>query len=206
MEGKKKPSEKENNAIIQMMLGKIDDAPAVPEPQKTRLSKEAEKKCIATVNATVVIPHPTADDQPKCVACKTTVTLHMVVLVDITPGKKYSLDFCNPCMLVAEADGTTFVEDAAACGCPMQRFRMCLDCRDCYMKKRAEDELSCNVCGELPGGEKLLGMAHEYLLKEECCGDCRKTKNAKRYPDKLKCMKAKKAEEREKAATMSNII
>ena len=37
-------------------------------------------ECITTVNGTLVIPHPTADDQPKYVTytCKTVVSLHMV--------------------------------------------------------------------------------------------------------------------------------
>jgi len=47
------------------------------------------------------IPHPTADDQPKCVVCKTAVSLHMVMPKNLVYGKRYELDFCNTCMLVA---------------------------------------------------------------------------------------------------------
>ena len=36
-------------------------------------SKDAVDECITTVNGTLVIPHPMADDQPKCVVCKTAI-------------------------------------------------------------------------------------------------------------------------------------
>ena len=53
--------------------------------------------------------------------------------------KRYNLDYCNPCMLVAEADGVFFIDNPASCGCPATRFKACLDCKSCYTKKRAND-------------------------------------------------------------------
>ena len=52
MKGKKKPSKKENDDLISLMLGEGIDAPTIPEPTKTRLSKEAVDECIAAINAT----------------------------------------------------------------------------------------------------------------------------------------------------------
>ena len=66
---KKKPSKKENDDLIAL--------------------------CIAAVNATLVIPHPTADDQPKCVACKTAVALQMEMPTNLVKDKRYELDYCN---------------------------------------------------------------------------------------------------------------
>jgi hypothetical protein len=57
MKGRKKPS-----ALI---LGVGIDTPSAPEPTKTRLSKEAVDECTPAVNVTLVIHHPTVDDQPK---------------------------------------------------------------------------------------------------------------------------------------------
>ncbi len=82
-------------------------APSAPEPTESRLSKEAVDECIAAVNATLVIQHPTADDQPKCVACKTAVALHMVMPTNLAEGKRYELNYCNTCMLVAEVKGVS---------------------------------------------------------------------------------------------------
>jgi hypothetical protein len=65
MNGTKKHSKQENDDLIILMVGVGIDAPSAPEPTKTRLSKEAVDKCIAAVNATLVILHPIADDQPK---------------------------------------------------------------------------------------------------------------------------------------------
>ena len=55
-------------------------------------SKDAVDECITTVNGTYVIPHPTVDDQPKCIMCKTTVSLHMVMPKNLVEGKRYELD------------------------------------------------------------------------------------------------------------------
>ena len=74
--------------------------------------------CITTVNGTLVTLHPTVDDQPKCVACKTVVSLHMVMPKNLVEGKRYELDFCSACMLVAEAEGEIFIDNPASCGCP----------------------------------------------------------------------------------------
>ncbi len=65
MKGRKKPSKHENSDMIALMLGVSINVPSAPDPTKTRLSKEAVDKCIAAVDVNLVIPHPTADDQPK---------------------------------------------------------------------------------------------------------------------------------------------
>ena len=57
--------------------------------------KQAVDECIAAVNATQVIPHPTVDDNPKCVACKTAVALHMEMPTNLIKDKRYELDYCN---------------------------------------------------------------------------------------------------------------
>jgi hypothetical protein len=88
MKGMKKPSKKAKNDLIASMLGVGIDAPSALEPTKTRLSKEAVNECIPAVNATLVILHPTADDQPKCIACKTLVALHMMMPGNLVEGKK----------------------------------------------------------------------------------------------------------------------
>ncbi len=177
MKGRKKPTKKENEDLIALMLGVGIDAPTIPEPTKTRLSKEAVDECIAAVNATLVIPHPTADDQPKCVACKTAVALHMVMPTNLVEGKRYELDYCNTCMLVAEADGVIFIDNPASCGCPATRFRTCLDCKSCHTKKMAKDRIGsmCNKgCGvDLGIGPHLLGTAKEWMiLKTYTCDKC----------------------------------
>ncbi len=84
-------------------------------------------ECIAIVNGTLVIPHPAADDQPKCVACKTAVSLHMVMPKNLVEGKRYELDFCNACMLVTEVEGEIFIDNPASCGCPAVRYATALD-------------------------------------------------------------------------------
>jgi len=82
-------------------------------------------------NGTYVIPHPSADDQPKCIACKTTVSLHMVMPKNLAEGKRYELDYCNACMHVAEAEGEIFIDNPARCGCPAVRYATELDCESC---------------------------------------------------------------------------
>ena len=168
MKGEKKPSKKENDDLISLMLGEGIDAPTITEPTKTRLSKEAVDECIAGVNATLVIPHPTADDQPKCVACKTAVALHMVMPTNLVEGKRYELAYCNTCMLVAEADSMVFIDNPAICGCPATRYWNCLDCKSCYTKKKANDRTGalCNKgCGvDLGIGEHLLGTTKEWMI------------------------------------------
>ena len=160
------------------MLGEGIDAPTITEPTKTRLSKEAVDECIAAVNATLVIPHPTADDQPKCVACKTAVALHMVMPTNHVEGKKYILDYCNTCMLVAEENGVVFIDNPAICGCPATRYRTVLDCKSCYFKKKAKDRTGalCNKgCGvDLGIGEHLLGTTKEWMILG--CYLCKKCK------------------------------
>ena len=177
MKGRKKLSKKENNDLIDLMLGVGIDTPTVPEPTKTRLSKEAVEECIAAVNATTVIPHPTADDQPKCVACKTAVALHMEVPTNLIKGKRYELDYCNACMLVTEVNGKIFIDNPASCGCPATRFRTCLDCKFCYTKKKAKDRTGamCNRgCGvDLGIGQHLLGTTKEWMiLSKFTCSKC----------------------------------
>ena len=49
----------------------------------------------AAINATLVIPHPTANDQPKCIACKTTVTQYMAMPKNLIEGKRYDLDLSH---------------------------------------------------------------------------------------------------------------
>jgi hypothetical protein len=95
------------------------------------LSKDAVDECIATVNETLVIPHSTADDQLKCVACKTEVSLHMVMSKNLVEGKRYELDICNTCKLVAEAEGEIYIDNPASCGCPAVRYATALDCESC---------------------------------------------------------------------------
>jgi hypothetical protein len=191
MKGGKKPSKKENDDLISLMLGEGIDAPTIPEPTKTRLSKEAVDECIAAVNATLVIPHPTADDQPKCVACKTAVALHMVMPTNHVEGKKYILDYCNTCMLVAEENGVVFIDNPAICGCPVTRYGTKLDCKSCYTKKKAKDRTGalCNKglgvgCGvDLGIGEHLLGTTKEWMILG--CYLCNKCKS-ETY-EKTKC-------------------
>ena len=112
--------------------------------------------------------HPTADDQPKYVMCKTAVALHMAAPVAIISGKKYSLDYCNTCMLVAEEDGLVFIDNPAICGCPATRFGGCLDCKLCHTKKKAKDRTGalCNKgCGvDLGIGQHLLGTTKEWMI------------------------------------------
>ena len=109
------------------MLGVGINAPSAPEPTKSRFSKEDVDKCITVVNVTLVIPHPTEDDQPKCIACKTTVALHMVMPTNLIEGKRYELDYCNTCMLVAEVKGVIFIDNPASCGCLSVRCKNVLD-------------------------------------------------------------------------------
>jgi hypothetical protein len=168
MKGRKMLTKKENEDLIALMLGVGIDAPTIPEPTKTRLSKEAVDDCIAAVNATLVIPHPTADDQPKCVACKTAVALHMVMPTNHVEGKKYILDYCNTCMLLAEENSVVFIDQPAICGCPATRYKYLLDCKSCYTKKKAKDRTGdvCHKgCGvDLGIGEHLLGTTKEWMI------------------------------------------
>jgi hypothetical protein len=177
MNGRKKLSEKTNKDLIALMLGVGIDEPSPPEPTKTRLSKEAADECIAAVNASMVIPHPTADDQPKCIACKSAVALHMAIPTNLIKGKRYNLDYCNPCMLVAEAGGVIFIDNPASCGCPATRFRTCLDYKSCHTKKITKDRTGamCNKgCGvDLGIGPFLLGTTKEWMiLSKFTCSKC----------------------------------
>ena len=146
--GRKKKADQD---LIDLMLGVgINNEPTVPEPTKSRLSQEVADEIVAAVNASMVIPHPTADDQPKCIACKSAVALHMAIPTNLVEGKRYNLDYCNPCMLVAEEDGVIFIDNPASCGCPETRFKNCLDCKSCFTKKIAKDRTGamCNKgCG-----------------------------------------------------------
>ena len=145
MEGMKKCSKKENDDLIALMLDVGIDMPFSPELTKTRLSKEAVDKCIAAVYATLVIPHPTADDQLKCVACKTMVALHMMMPKNLATEKIHELDICNTCMLVAEAEGVIFIDNPASCRCLAARHGNCLDCSSCYIKKTGKRKDRCNM-------------------------------------------------------------
>ena len=167
MEGMKKRSKKENDDLIALMLDVGIDTPFSPELTKTCLSKEAVDKCIAAVYATLVIPHPTADDQPKCVACKTVVALHMMMPKNLAKEKIHELDICNTCMLVAEAEGVIFIDNPASCGCLAARHGNCLDCSSCYIKKLVKERTgaTCNKCGvDLGIGLQLLGMIKEWMI------------------------------------------
>jgi hypothetical protein len=150
------------------MLGIGINASYAPEPLKTRLNKEAVDKCIATINATLVIPHPTVDDQPKCIACKYPVALQMVMPTNLVEDKRHELDYCNTCMLVTEADGVIFIDNPASCGCMATRLRDYLDCKSCYTKKMAKDRTGamCNKgCGvDLGIGQHLLGTTKEWMI------------------------------------------
>jgi hypothetical protein len=132
-------------------------------PYLVSLSKDAVDECIATVNmGTLVIPHPTADDQPKCIACKTGVSLHMVMPKNLVEGNRYELDFCNRLhVLVAEAEGEIFIDNPVSCVCPALRYATALDCESCFSKKRAKDRTGamCNKgCGvDIGIGPHLLG-------------------------------------------------
>ena len=129
MKGRKKPSKKENDDLIALMLGVGIDAPSAPEPTKSRFIKEAVDECITAVNVTLVTPHCTADDQPQCITCKTTVALHMVMPTNLVEGERYELDYCNTCMLVAEVKGVIFIDNTASCGCPAVRYKNAFDCK-----------------------------------------------------------------------------
>jgi hypothetical protein len=37
---------------------------------------------------------------------------------NLVEGKRYELDFCNACMLVAEVKGEIFIDKPVSCGCP----------------------------------------------------------------------------------------
>ena len=175
---KKKPSKKENDDLVALMLDVGIGAPSASEPTESRLSKKAVDECIATINATLVIQHPTVDNQPKCIACKTAVAQHMVMSTNLAEGKRYKLDYCNTCMLVAEVKGVVFIVNPASCGCPAARFRDRLDCKSCYTKKRANDRTGamCNKgCGvDLRIGQHLLGTTKEWMiLNRVTCNKCR---------------------------------
>jgi hypothetical protein len=160
------------------MLGVGIDAPSAPEPTKTRLSKKAVDECIAAVNVTLVIPHPTADDQPKCVTCKSAAAQHMVMPTNLVEDNRYELDYCNACMLVAVDDGAIFIDNPASCGCPATRYRNCLDCKLCYTKKMANDRTGATCCNKGCGvdlgiGQHLLGTTKEWMiLKCYTCSKC----------------------------------
>ena len=153
------------------MLGIGTDAPSAPEPTKTRHSKEAVDECIVAVNATLFIPHPTADDQPKRVACKSAAALHMVMPANLVEDKRHELDYCNTCMLVAEADGVIFIDNPASCGCLATQFREYLDCKSCYTKKR--QKIGPEQCATRGVGQHLLGTTKEWMiLKYNACRKC----------------------------------
>jgi hypothetical protein len=159
------------------MLGVGIDAPSAPEPTKTSLSKVAVDECIAAVNATLVIPYPTADDQPKCVTCKTIVALHMVMPTNLVEGKRYELDYCNTCMLVVEVKGVIFIDNPASCICPAERLRGYLNCKSCYTKKRVIDRTgaTCSKCSvDLGIGRHLLGRTMEWMILSYSCSICAK--------------------------------
>ena len=158
----KKPSKKENDDLIAL--------------------------CIAAVNATLVIPHPTADDQPKCVACKTAVALHMLMPTNLVEGKRYELDYCNTCILVAEVKGVICIDNPASCGCPAEQFQGLLDCKSCYSKKRVIDRTgaTCSKCGvDLGIGRHLLGTTKEWMILSYSSSICAKKRCAVEGCDKV---------------------
>jgi hypothetical protein len=164
--GTKIRDKKTNDELIAQMMGNGNNATS-SQPTKTRLSKEAEDECVAAVNITMVIPHPTADDHPKCIVCKTAVAQHMLVPNKIVMDKRYEMDFCNACMLVAEAKGKIFLDHPASCGCPADRYSHYLDCKSCYIKRRVKYRTGavCNHCGDDLGiGTHLLGTTEEWMI------------------------------------------
>ena len=96
------------------------------------------------------------------------VALHMEMLTNLVKDKRYELDYCNTCMLVAEADGVIFIGNSASCGCPATRFRDCFDFKLCYAIKTAfyRTGAMCNrVCGvNLGSGQHLLGTTKEWMI------------------------------------------
>jgi hypothetical protein len=129
--GKKIPSKEANDALITTMMGISINTPS-PPGVKSQLSKEAADECVAAVNAAIVILHPTADDQPKCIICtKAVASMHMATPSTVVEGKRYVLNYCTPCMLEAEERGVEFIVDPASCGCAASRFIRLLDCELC---------------------------------------------------------------------------
>jgi hypothetical protein len=101
----------------------------------------------------------------------------MMMPTKIVSSKKYDLNYCNTCMLAAEADGVLFIENPASCGCPDTRYRDCLDCKSCYIKNLAKVRTGavCNKgCGvDLGIGQHLLGTTKEWrILKMYTCKAC----------------------------------
>jgi hypothetical protein len=133
--GKKSRSAEENEKLIALMCGIGINATNKPEPKKLQLSKEAAEECVNAVNGTTMIPHPTVDDQRKCIFCRPAVALHMVMPNNLDKEKRYELNYCNSCMLVVEEKGVIFIDNLASCGCPAVRYRGVLDCKSCYRKK-----------------------------------------------------------------------
>ena len=129
--GKKPRSAEENKGVG------ISATKKKTEPKKLQLSKEAADECVNAVNATTMIMHPTADDQRKCIVCKTAVGLHMVMPKNLVKEKREELDYCNNCILVTEANGVIFIDNPASWGCPAVRYRDYLDSKSCYTKKLA---------------------------------------------------------------------
>lgn len=175
-EGKKQRSAKENEELIAKMCGVGFNATKKPEPKKPQLSKEAADNCKRAVNEAVMIAHPSADDQRKCTVCSEAVAIYMAKPVVTIHGKKYELDYCNKCMIIAEAKGTEFVHNVAACGCPVERYGKILDCKLCYITKNAEQRTcaTCTKCGvDLGISQQLLGTAKAYVIMNYTCNKCR---------------------------------
>ena len=85
--GKKSRSAEENKKLIALMCGIGINAANKPEPKKLQLSKEAAEECVNAVNGATMIPHPTVDDQRKCIFCRTAVALHMAMLNNLDKEK-----------------------------------------------------------------------------------------------------------------------
>jgi hypothetical protein len=122
-----------------------------------------------------MIPHPTADDQKKCIICRKAVALYMPVPSERITGKMYDLEY--------NATGISFIEGVAACGCPEPRYGAYLDCYNCCIKKvtRKKTGAECSSCGEPLGDcEALIGTTKEWLILHPNCNKCR-NKNQRDY-------------------------
>ena len=174
MKGEKKPSKKENDDLISLMLGEGIDAPTIPEPTKTRLSKEAVDECIAAVNATLVIPHPTADDQPKCVACKTAVAIHMVMPTNHVEGKNIYLTIATHACLSQKRTVWFLSTTRRYVDVRLHDTGICLAASRVILKKKQKigpaNHKGCGV--DLGIGEHLLGTTKEWMILG--CSICKK--------------------------------
>ncbi len=90
MKGVKKPTKKKMTSIDAVcLLTRL----LLRSPQRHTSARKLWTN--AAINATLVIPHPTANDQLKCIACKTTVAQYMAMPKNLIEGKRYDLDLLH---------------------------------------------------------------------------------------------------------------